>query len=347
MSDVAPTGATSTGPQTSTTPSAPANGADHSGHGLPVGGLGGATKPSPAATRAADGRFLPKDSNQTPPPHVGDAGEQPTATEPPPKEPYRFKRAVKVFGQEEQLDLDEDGLAREVQLGRSAQKKLKSFEDTVKRAQRIIELAGKDPDGFYAEVTQKDPAEYARERVAREAQLAAMDANERRAYDAEQKLAAYEAQEQQRQEAAAVEQKQRRAEAGRQQLSATFIPALEKAGLPKTYETLYLMAETAKLALDRDGIEYSTDELAKETSRRLDGYTERYLANLDGTGLAKRLGPARVKLLLDYVIAEHLNSQEVVPARRQVAPIEAPAAPEEPISGDEVSRRLRAIRLGK
>jgi hypothetical protein len=338
MSDVAgaPTGATPTGPQTSATPPAQGNGTN--GHATQT-----PTPKQTGAPRASDGKFLPRESNQT---HAPEGGE-PSKTEPDskPKEPYRFKKALKVFGQEKALDLDEDGLTRELQLLYSEREKRKREQGDVAKARRIIELATKDADGFYREVAQKDPTEYARERLAKEAQLAAMSEHERRAYELEQQLEQYKAKDAEREQERAAQEKAQRAEVAKQQLSATFLPALEKAGLPKTYETLYLMAETAKLALD-DGIEYTADELARETAARIDGYTDRYFAKLDGPGLAKRLGPHRLQALLDHVVTSHLESQEVVPARRQPAPV-SDTKDEGPIDSAEVDRRLRAIRMGK
>lgn len=306
--------------------------------GVPAAPAGGA----PPRPRNTSGQFLPKDG-------AGEgAGEQPPgpgATEAQ-KEAYRLRRKLKVFGKEEEVDLDEDGIVRELQKKRALEKKFSDFEQARRRAERIIELAEKDPVGFLQELG-KDPDALARQRVAEKARLEAMTEQERELHELRQWK--------KQQEEAAAKAKEQAEKQKKEALKADlvkknnerFIKALEKSGLPKTYESLYFMAETARIALD-DGIEYTDEELAKETARRLDNLTERYLGSLDGPALTKKLGPKRVQAILEAAVAEFDAQQDVgrsTPPAQESAP---PATPEpEYIDEAEVQRRLRSIWNGR
>jgi hypothetical protein len=296
-----------------------------------------APQPNGGRARANDGRFLPRDGA------VGVAGEPadgPPAE--PPKESLRVRGRAKVYGKEEEYDYDEDGVRRLHQKARAYEAKQREHLEQSTRAQRILELAEADPDAFLRAI-QKDPTEWARQRMAQEAQLAAMSEHERRAYDFEQENAHLKAELEKRLAAEKAQQRDANQQQLRERLEAQFIPALEKSGLPKTHESLFLMAETWKLAKD-NGIELSPDEIASETEHRLSTFTERFLGSLDGPGLVKRLGPKRIQAILAATIAEHEKTLGMEPPRQAVqAAVEAPA---EPIDEREVNRRMRALRMG-
>jgi hypothetical protein len=297
-------------------------------------------KPAPAGTRAPDGRFLPKEGT------VGVVKDDAPAELEKQKEEYRFKRKLKVFGTEEDVDLSEDDLAREVQQGRALRKKTKDVAELQARAQRIIELAGNDPEAFLKEAG-KDPEEWARQKLANQAKLGAMTEEERQIHELQQKLSRYEQTEKQRTEAEAKATREKRTTELRGQNEAKYQAALEKADLGVSYETVYLMAETEKLALE-DGIEMSPDELAKETQHRLDRYTERYLGSLDGRALVKKLGKTRIASILQATLEDFQASQDFsAPAAKQPTSPVAPEEPEKFIDETELNRRMKALRLGR
>jgi hypothetical protein len=298
-----------------------------------------AAAPSSSGTRAPDGRFLPKEGTQ------GAVKEDPEA---PPGETkaekeYRLKRKLKVYGKDEEVDYSEEDIVRELQKGRALQAKQKEWRDGQAKAQRLFELAQSNPEAFLRELGQ-DPDQWASKRLAQKAQLGAMTDEERALHEAKQKLAHYEAKEKQQ-----AEEQQKTEKAQKQQAlvannSKKFMEGLEKVGLPKSYETLYLMAETQKLAMD-DGIEYTPEELAKETEHRVDQFTERYLGSLDGKALAKKLGPKRVQSILEASLEEFQAGQDFAAPAAKSAP-EPVRKTEEPefIDEYEVSRRLRNLR---
>lgn len=335
-------------------PAAPAGGdTAPAGAEVPAGGpreaadrLPPAPKPKPngtpapkAGTRGNDGRFLPKDGTVG---VVQPEGDAPTEKPPAEEKPFRFKEKLKVFGKEEEVDLDADGIRRELQQGRALRKVVQDAKKAHSTAAELIRLAKENPGEFLRRAGGADPAEWAKNQVLEQVKLETMDPNERRAFEAEKRLKDLEAQLAERDNAA----KQERELAQRQQLRqknvAKFQAALKASGLEQTHENLFLMTETARIGLE-DGIEYTDAELAQETRRRMDRFVENYFAQLDGPALAKKLGAKRVQAILEATIAEFQQSQPDF-APTPGAPAPAPKEPEERpyIDEYEVARRLRS-----
>lgn len=319
------------------TPAAPAGptGAPAPKGGAPAPALKPGAPTPGARPRANNGQFAPKDGTGE---GEGAPGEEPLAQ----KEPYRFKRKLKVYGQEEDVDLDEDSIARELQQSRAMRKKLGDFDTTAKQARRILELAEQNPEEFLRQL-KKDPDQWARERLAREAKLASMSEEERELEDLRQYKERTEQERKQSEETAEKQRKDQLRSTLRQKNEARFLEALKQSDLPKTYESLYYIAETAALGLD-DGVEYSDAELAKETARRLDTLTDRYLGQMDGPALVKKLGPKRLQAILEAAVADFDAQQNFeAPTQAREEPV---AQPQEYIDGAEVERRLREMRNG-
>lgn len=332
MSEVSAPAATPSAPSTSQ-PSTPAAGASVA--------PSQAVTPAPRARNNA-GQFLTKEGSQGVAPADGQSTETPAEAEAR-KEAYRFKRSLKVFGKEEAVDLDEDGIARELQIKRALQKKVGEYEKGYTQAQKLVELAKADPDAFLRELGH-DPEATARKRLAKQAALGAMSPEERELHELREFRQQAETRERERVES----EKKARHEATTKRLveenNNRFMKALESSDLPKSYESLFHIAETARIALD-DGIEYSDAELVKETARRLDTLTDRYLGTLSGEALAKRLGPKRVQSLIAAEVARFEASQSFAPQAPKAEPVSETR--DEYISPSEVNRRLREMRNAK
>lgn len=320
------------------TPVAPVSGGgDLSGaEGTPQGGP--QQSESPARARNNAGQFLAKEGAAGVVPAEAPAG----ATEAQ-KEAYRFKRSLKVFGKEETVDLDEDGITRELQIKRALEKKVGDYAKGHQQAQKILELAKSNPEAFLRELGH-DPEAVYRKNLARQAALGAMSPEEREFLELKEFKQQAEAKEQQRLE----QEKKAKHEASTQKLveenNQRFMKALQGSGLPQTYESLFHIAETARIALD-DGIEYTDAELVQETSRRLDTLTDRYLGSLEGEALAKKLGPKRVQSLIAAEVRRFEASQNFTAP----PPVEeAPARDEGDgfLSSSDVNERLRRMRNG-
>lgn len=341
MSDApAPSGATATSAQM------PAAGPPPS-----TNGASGHVTPDKGAPRANDGRFLPKESNQHPPTKPLQEPipkEPPKANAPPEKEPYRFKRKLKVYGEEQDVDFDEEELTRELQKGRAALRQASEFKKGREAAARILELAKQDPDAFLKE-TGRDPQEWARQRLAQLAKLETMSEHERQAFELSQEVERLRGELTARTEREQAAQKAALVERAKQQNVLRYREALKHMDLPEEYESIYLMAETERLAVE-DGQSYTPEELAKETARRLDTYTERWLKARGKTGAPALVASLKqmglLEAVLESVVSEHLKTQGVAPAQKP-APPPPVVEPEGRLTEREVNERLRAMRQAR
>lgn len=292
--------------------------------------------------RMNDGRFAPKEGNQLEPAK----GEEAKGKEQEKKEEYRFRRKLKLFGQEEDVDLGEEDIARNLQRLRMFERKEADIRKTQAQAkadyERLMQLAKERPDEFLREAGH-DPDAVARRRLAEQARLQAMDEHERAVYERDQEIQRLKQEAQARAEADKAARQKLLNTHLKQKNEKLFISALEKGGLPKTHESLFYLAETYDMGLE-DGIEYTDAELAAETGRRLDALADRYLGSLDGKALAKRLGPKRVQAILEAQLAEYEATHPLAsPDTHEPEPEPAPKEDDGYISEAEMKRRLRTF----
>lgn len=297
---------------------------------------GKAASPAPVADvkptgRAPDGRFLPKEGTQgIAPAEPAPESRQPGET----KEAYRLRTKLKVYGKEEEVDLGEEDLVRELQVSRARAKKLAELEAKWKEREELERLAEKDPDE-YLRRKGHNPDELAKRRL-----LAAIEAE---SMSPEQRELAAERQKREALEKHIQDEETKRTEAlrelkkqqFREQRKAIYREALAKFELPDQHETIYLMGETERLMRD-EGMEVTPEALVKETQRRIDTFTRNFLAKLDAPGLIKALGQEKMRELLRHSVSEFERTHSVSPP-----PPQQPAAP----SQEEKPRYLTQLEV--
>lgn len=298
--------------------------------------------PTTAGTKASkprnnSGQFAPKEGavGATPPETPEDGGKPPEA-----KEPFRFKKKLKVYGKEEEVDLDEEGLTRELQVSRAQAKKLSQFQATASKAAEILELAEKDPEALLRALG-KDPDAYARQKLAREARLGAMTPEERelhelREYKTQQELVA-----KQREEEGKKVARDQKVEALAKRNEERYMGILQRSGLPQNAESLLMLVEAAERA--PEGIEYSEQEIITEAKRRDSERFERSLNGLTGKQLLERLGEKRVQLVLEAAVEKFTASQNFDAPAPAAPPAKEPALESEPLTEAEFNARMRAL----
>lgn len=294
------------------------------------------TTPAPApAHRAPDGKFLPK---------AGAVGVAPPEEgEKPPEPEWRFKEKLKLHGKEEDVDYSREDLVRELQLARANARKIAGADSTAAKAQRLFELARANPEAFMKELGH-DPDAWARQRLASEAKLNAMTQEERAIHERDARIAELEGKEKTREEQVKEWRRQVAQKKMQEGMHSKFMQGLEATGLPKTHESLYLMAETARLAIDA-GRELTGEQLARETERRVETFTAHYLKGLSGASLAKKLGPELVKSLIQHSISEFEQSQNFEPKPTDPPPTPEPTDEESHfIDESELNRRMKELR---
>jgi hypothetical protein len=85
----------------------------------------------------------------------------------------------------------------------------------------------------------------------------------------------------------------------RAQIEQSFSSALQNSDLPKTHETMYMMAEVMRAGLEA-GIELSPEQMAGEVQKRIGTLHQHITKSLKGEALIKHLGNDVVKEVLNY-----------------------------------------------
>ncbi len=286
--------------------------------------------------RMNDGRFAPKEGNAA-------AEVEETPAEPKPPE-WRFKEKLTVYGKDKEVDYSRDEVKRDLQIKHALESKVGKYAEVHRRAEQILKLAKDDPFEFLR-ANGHDPDTLSRKRLVEQAKLGAMTDEERRYHELEQEHNALKASNEQRAQQEKAHRAQQTQERLVQQNVETYIPALEKSGLPKTYESLEMLVATAKEAFDDHGIEYTPDELASETKRRLDAKVAGFLGKLSGSELVKHLGPKVTQAILQHELEQFQNSQsfQPPPASAPTMPSKEPEA-REYLDDAELMRRMRALK---
>lgn len=333
-----PTASAPSTPSSSPTPSAPAGGAS------PSTPTSAQTSAQPSQPRVNGGKFGPKDGGQSLPSKDGE-GEgtqeqraQPTEAQ---KQAWRLKTKIKVFGKEEELDLDEEGVTRELQQFRALRKQFGPLTETSKKAQQLLELAEKDPRAFLA-ATGKDPKKLAAELLAQEAKLGTMTPEERRIHELESKIKEIEDRDAQAEAERTESERKAKLNEVATRNEQRFMGLLEKSQLGKTHENLYYLAETDSL-MRKKGIELSDDQLIGETKRRLGSIAKAHYTSMPVEQLASELGEGTIQKLIALEVAKFEKTHGLAPAPAvTAAPPEAPAGPTV-VTESEVKARLKRL----
>jgi hypothetical protein len=270
------------------------------------------TKPGPNGTRAPDGRFLPKEGTQGVAPK--EAPQQPGET----KEAYRLRTKVKVYGEERDVDLDEDGIKRELQLGYATKRQLSDALAKLKAREEADKLADENPEEFLRRKG-RDLDEMAKRQLLAAIEQAAMSPEQRELAELRAQLEAQQTEKAQREEKEKGALKALHRKKFIEQRKQVYRAAMPTTGLEPTHETLYLMAETEDL-MRQDGIEVTPESLASEVRRRVSGFTRNYLTALSPEALSRELGTETIQALLKHSIEQFERSQGVVRTQKEAVP---------------------------
>lgn len=269
--------------------------------------------PKPAAKKAdaqcgPDGKFAPK------------AGDE----KPPEPEPYRFRRKLKVDGREEDADLSEDDIQREVQIARAARKRLAELNQRTKELD-AREARLKEAPHEFLEKAGHDPDKWAADRLAKKAQDGLMSEEERAFRAIQEENAQLKAKDAQRQKQ---DQEREFKEIEDKQWAQTepkLMSALEKANLPRGADVMGRIADVGIEFLDAE-MDLSPEDIVAEVSARMDRDATRYVLSLPTEQLVTKLGPERVKAIVaDYTrkwkeSQAAFNDNPVQPQRQQPEP---------------------------
>ena len=270
-----------------------------------------------------------------------------------PSEPFRLKRKLKVPGEEFEVDLDEDGVVRQLQRLRLLEKQGK----TLGEAQRLVKLFRSNPEAAL-EAMGLDVEGLARKRLAEKARLGAMSPEETEAHQAKSELERIKAEHQRLIQEREAERREALDARTRQEWADNFRAALAEAGEEESGQAIGEMAAIQMAALTQDGLELTPKQAAMEYRRREEARLERRLSAHTKAFSEGKVGPEKFlgSIPKDFRAAvlkasiQLAEEQGVVRARRpqQARPVEEEASrPERILSGAEVDEAIRVMRRGK
>ena len=283
---------------------------------------------SASAAPAAPAPSAPSTTtNATPAPSAGVSGAAPVTTKPlgdvtksPAVEFTKRQYKGKVDKQERVWELSDEEVAVRLQKAEAAESRFQKASDIQKKWEQLQQIAKEDPSLLIRELAGVDPQEYAQRLVEEKWKLEVMPEHDRKVYELEKKIKAYQDQEAKAnaaREHAAKTQAEKAAEA---QLEATFQRAFEVSGLEYNEDNLEVFGQLV-LANHDHGLEYTPEQLAAEARSRIDERNQKYDAKarerrsgLKGNDLLDDLGVDVVKEVLRAAVARHTPKVPDAPA---------------------------------
>lgn len=222
-------------------------------------------------------------------------------------EQRRLKLKLKVDGAEEAWEGTEEDVARELQISKAARKRMQEAAEQRKAMDQFLADLKRDPISALKNPNiGVDVKEMVKQQLLEEyeaEQLKAQDPREYELRELKRKLEAREAEDQKMREEQEAQRKHQEMEQmvahERGRLQKLFMTALDKTSLPQSEHTLAEMASIYALNLNR-GLDLTPEEIVQEVEERFNTNAQRYLSNLKGEQLAKRLGEDVVKEVLRY-----------------------------------------------
>jgi len=226
----------------------------------------------------------------------------------------------KVDKQERVWELSDEEVAVRLQKAEAAESRFQKASDIQKKWEQLQQIAKEDPSLLIRELAGVDPQEYAQRLVEEKWKLEVMPEHDRKVYELEKKIKAYQDQEAKAQAAQQAHAKTQAEKAAEAQLEATFQRAFEVSGLEYNEDNLEVFGQLV-LANHDHGLEYTPEQLAAEARSRIDERNQKYegkvkerFSGLKGPELLDFLGEAAVKEVLRAAVARHTPKVPDAPA---------------------------------
>lgn len=269
----------------------------------PATQAGGSTSAPVQTSAGADAKVS---TPATSAPKVDAANEAPKVPEP----PRRFKAKAKFDGKEQELDLDETDVVREIQKARHYDKTRPQFEQRVKDFEATLQQLQENPLAFLAE-RGVDLKGLAAQDLARESELAKLSPEARRVAELEQQIEQFKSAETKRAEAEQQAIQHREHQELVQNTVRTIDSAIKLSGLKRSGELVKLYAEVMELAEHAGEPPMSAEQLVaageKLESKRFAANIKRAVADA-----AWRTRNAPLMKELAQVILPALDGQELI-----------------------------------
>lgn len=323
------------GPQGSGKPNAPKPTETTLGRSAP----GTSNEAKRDAVRGADGKFVTADSG---------TARKPEGTDEPPKEAYRFKRKLKDGDSEEEVDLDEEGIFREVSIARAAKRRLGEINRRLKEMderEAKLSAAEKDPLSYLRE-RGADPEAIASQLLAQKAQRGLMSPEEQRIAQLEGEKSALEQKWQKHEQEQATKQQTELEDAQWKQEEPQYLAEMERLRMPKNMAVLGFMAKVGNELTESLGSGVPPAVVVAETNDRLGQFAEHYLLSLPVEALVAKLGPERTKAIQQLLLSRWRASQSAMdpaPTFEPKPPPPEPSGERKHLTEADVDARIRQL----
>lgn len=174
------------------------------------------------------------------------------------------------------------------------------FQETAKMRKEAEELLKADEMELIKRKG-KDPYEWAEELIARKIEELSMSPEQRRAAEAEKRLAEYEERERLQREEMERQEYSRREQTYMQQLDTEIAEAFKESGLPKHQFYVQQMA-AEMLSASKRGEELSAKEAAAKVKGRTNGHIKELIGQLSPESVEELLGPEILKKIREYEV---------------------------------------------
>lgn len=285
-----------------------------------------------------DGQELESESQST------DTNEEEKQTEATKTQSLIRKLKLKVDGQEIEEDYDlsnEEQLIRDIQLARAAKKRLAEAQEEKRKAYEIAKQFDQDPETLLRRLGPKG-YELAEKILIEKMQDEAMTEEERAYLKMKTEFEALKKEKEERDlsEKQRVEQEQDFKVA--QQMQATIIDALKKAGAPSSPKAVQRMAQIFKnnLAI---GLDLDVNDLAMEYKKEFLSDTTSILKDMTTEQMLEYLGEAKMKEIREMDFRRLRSKQKIDAFKKTPSSLRAPSPAEksEYISTDEWIKESR------
>jgi hypothetical protein len=289
------------------------------------GGNGPAVSTASGAPRGPNGKFAPRNGAAEP-------AEGERKAEKPPE--YRFKRKLNLYGKEEDVDLGEDDLAREVQIARAARLKLKELKQ---REDKLAEF-DKLPEALFD--SEDEALEFSKRFLAARARRELMPPEEARALEVDERERRFLEEKQAWEESRANEERRARAVKQWEQIAPEIDSALEEAGLERTSKELEAVADIGLEFLDAK-LPLSPKDLVKEFARREETGFRRRLGTLEPQRLRASLSDEQWAGLRKLMVDEYKAKHSGFEPKPKLAPSPPKDEPRRYVSEAEFKKLMR------
>ena len=259
------------------------------------------------------------------------------------------KYKLKVDGKDQELELDDTEISIRLQKATAAEKRMQEAAEQRKQIQAVLEFIKKDPIAAL-----KDPAlgidveKMVEERLAQryqdEMKRQQMTPEQLKMKEIEDQLQAERAKREELEKTRAAEAKKALDEKIWADTQKSFFDAMAEEGVEQNYETIFHMAEIAKMNLEHK-IELTPKQMAAEVKARMDGAREKLekaaRSTLKGDKLLSYLGQDTVNEVIQATLAKYKAKPAVAPPPAAEPEPEVEPKRQELISSADFRRRFQ------